>query len=263
MSNQKIKLTLALATALLAGHSSAQESMTTVEGAAEGAAVAQNLPDGFEILEKHVEAIGGEESWKKHKGVRMVGTFDMPAFGLTGDVLINMQAPNKRAMVINVEGMGEIKQGTNGVVAWNTQMPGTPPTILEGEDAEDEIKEADFYGDVYPRKKYASAETVGEFTLDDKKVYKVKLETTDGDHLEAMFDIETGLMLRQSFKSSEDDTSFSTETLFKSYEDLGDGVMMANVLEIVTPQFTQTITMTEIELDPEFDSTTFDPPGAF
>ncbi|GAB5497270.1 MAG: hypothetical protein Phyf2KO_23500 [Phycisphaerales bacterium] len=259
MSNQKIKLTLAMATALLAGHASAQES---VSSSAEGAAVAQNLPDGFEILEKHVEAIGGEKAWKKHTGVRMEGTFDMPAFGMGGTVLINMQAPNKRAMVINVEGMGVIKQGTNGEVAWNTQMPGTPPTILEGEDAKDEIKEADFYGDIYPRKKYASAETVGEFTLDDKKVYKVKLVTADGDHLESMFDIETGLLLRQSFKASEDAASFSTETVFKSYKDLGDGIMMASELEIVTPQFSQTITMDSIELDPEFESTTFDPPGA-
>lgn len=259
MSNQRIKLTLAMAAALLAGHSASQASAT---GAAAGATVATELPDGFEVLERHVEAIGGEKSWKNIEGVRMEGTFDMPSFGLTGSVLINMQAPNKRAMLIDVEGMGEIKQGTNGVVAWNTQMPGTPPTILEGEDAEDEIKEADFYGDIYPRKKYASAETVGTFKLDDKDVYKVKLETTDGDHLEAMFDIETGLLLRQSFKASEDDASFSTETIFKSYKDLGDGVKMASVLEIVSPQFTQTITMTEIELDPEFESTTFDPPGA-
>lgn len=260
MTNRKIKITLALASALLAGHSASQEASSD---AAEDAAVAQNLPEGFEVLDMHVEAIGGKEAWMKHKGVRMEGTFDMPAFGMGGTVLIHMQAPNKRAMIIDVEGVGVIKQGTNGIVAWSTQMPGTPPTVVEGEEAKTEIENADFYAEVKPREKYVSAETLGIFTLDEKKVYKVKLEDTQGNHSEAMFDIESGLMKRQSFKMSAEATTFTTETVFTEYKELEDGLKMAHKLEIVSPQFSQTITMDTIELDPEFDTTTFAPPGSF
>lgn len=258
MSNHKLKLTLALAAALLSGHTAAQDedkTTTTTHASAD-------MPDGFAVLEKHVEAIGGVEANTEIKGVQMIGSFSMPAMGLGGSIDIKMQEPNMRVMDIMVDGMGAIKQGTDGKVAWTTQMPGTPPTMLKDEEAQAQIDDADFYGRVKPREQYTSAETVGEFTFDDKKVYKVKLVDKAGNHSEGLYEIESGLLRKQSFKGSADATGFTTETEFNDYREIKNGIKMPHQLVVSSPQFEQVITFTEIKVDPEFPSGTFDAPGA-
>lgn len=258
MSNHKIKLTLALAAALLSGHSLAQEedkkSPTTHSSA--------DLPDGYAVLDRYVEAIGGVEANKAVTGVQMVGTFDMPAMGITGNLTINMQAPNKRVMVIDVTGFGAIHQGTDGTVAWTTMQPGTPPTMLEGEELQEQIEDADFYSRINPRETYTSAENVGVFTHGDVKVYKVKLVDKGGTHSEALYEVESGLLRKQSFKETPESVAFATETEFNDYRPLNDKIRMPYELAVSSPQFEQTITFTAITLDPDFAEGTFDAPGA-
>ncbi len=262
MSNHKLKLTLALAAALLSGHSAAQDADNDDEKHHSSTNASADLPDGFAVLDHHVKAIGGVEANTEIKGVQMVGTFDMPAMGIGGSIDIKMHEPNMRVMDIIVDGMGAIKQGTDGKVAWTTQMPGTPPTLLKDEEAQAQIDDADFYGRVKPREQYTSAETVGEFTFDDTKVYKVKLVDKAGNHSEGLYEIESGLLRKQSFKESADAPEFTTETEFNDYREIKDGIKMPHELVVSTPQFEQVITFTEIKVDPEFPEGTFDAPGS-
>ena len=260
MSNHKLKLTLAIAAALLSGHTAAQDDDEKQHSPSTHAAA--DLPDGFAVLEKHVEAIGGKEANMEIKSIQMIGTFEMPAFNASGSVDIKMAEPNKRVMLISVEGMGDINQGTDGKVAWTTQVPGTPPTMLKGEEAQAQIEDADFYDRVKPREKYASAETVGVFTHEDVKVYKVKLVDTQGNHSEALYEVESGLLRKQSFKDSAEATTFSSETEFNDYRSIKDEVKMPFELLIQAGQFGQIITFKEIVINPEFTDDTFEAPGS-
>ncbi len=259
MSHHKLKLTLALAAALLAGHSAAQDEEKLHSTAATATA---DLPDGFAVLEKHVEAVGGLEANLEIEGVQMIGTFSMPAMGLGGTIDIKMQEPNLRAMDIMIDGMGAIKQGTDGKVAWTTQMPGTPPTLLGEEEAQEQIDDADFYGRVKPREQYTSATNVGVFTHKDIKVYKLKLVDKAGNHSEALYEVESGLLRKQSFKETAESPTFTTETEFNDYRPIMDEVKMPFELVINLPQFSQTILFSKITVDPEFPEGTFDAPGA-
>lgn len=259
MSTQRIKLTLALAAALLAGHSAAQEE----DGKkSTHASTSADLPDGFAVLEKYVEALGGLEAHEKMTGVKMTGRFAMPAMGIGGTIDMNMATPNKRVMLINVEGFGVIQQGTDGKVAWTTQIPGSPPTMLEGEQAQEQIEDADFLSRVKPREQYTAAETVGVFTHKDQKVYKVKLVDKNGDHSEALYEVESGLLVKQSVKADPEAPGFATETEFSDYREISGGVKMAYSMVVTANQSQQTITFDEITLNPQFLDDTFDPPGA-
>lgn len=257
MSNHKLKLTLAIAAALLSGHSAAQDE----EKKATTSHASADLPEGFAVLEKHVEAIGGVEANMKIKGVQMIGSFDMPAMGVGGSVDIKMAAPDKRVMIIGVEGFGQINQGTDGKVAWTTQMPGTPPTMLEGEAAEEQIEDADFYSRVKPREEYTSAENVGVFTHDDVKVYKIKLVDTRGNHSEALYEVESGLLRKQAIKSAPDSANYSSVTEFNDYREIDGGLKMPFELVVSAQEMGQTITFKEIKIDPEFADDAFDAPG--
>ena len=107
MANQKLRLTLALATALLACHSAAQDASAASSGAA---AASTTLPDGFEVLDKHVEAVGGYEQNKKFKSIRMSGTFKMPAMNIEGTIEINNKAPSSAVIKVDLGAMGNVEQ---------------------------------------------------------------------------------------------------------------------------------------------------------
>lgn len=260
MPNRKAKLTLALAAALLSGHSAAQSTDAQTEPAS---AASENMPGAYEILEKHVEAIGGKEAWLEVKGMRMTGTFEMPDFNMRGPIEISLAAPNMQSVRVEVPGLGTVYEGTDGKVAWETPMPGQPAVMKEGEELEKEIKEADFYIDLMPKKKYPEAEVVGLVTVDDAKAYKLKLKSHSGQASTAYFDKDSGFMIKQDMESEGGDmTTSNISTEFSDYEDVGEGLMAPRTMTVTTPMFTQIMRFTTIEIDPDYEKGTFDPPGA-
>jgi hypothetical protein len=262
MANQKLRLTLALASALLAGHSSAQDATATSSGAA--SAEAATLPDGFEILERYVEAIGGEEAYRKHKNEEMTGSFKMEAMGIDGSIVILRAATTKTLVTVELGVMGSAVQGTNGEVAWASQ-PGQPMAIIKGAQADQMINESNYYATVEPRKTYTSAETVGIVTFDDVKCYKVNLLTSWDQHEVGLFEVESGLHRKVSTRDSVDTDVFTNEVTYSDYREV-EGVQRPFKLEIKAAAMmgaVQNIEFDTIEFDVEIENGTFDPPGSF
>ena len=261
MGNQKLRLTLALASALLAGHSSAQDATATSSGAASAAAA--TLPDGFEVLDRYVEAIGGEHANRKHKNEKMTGSFKMEAMGIDGTIVIRRAAATKTLVNIDLGVMGSAVQGTNGEVAWASQ-PGQPLGIIEGEQADGMINESNFYANIEPRKTYTSAETVGIVTFDDVECYKVNLLTSWDQHMVGLFEVESGLNRKISSRDSLETDSFTNEVTYSDFREV-DGIKRPFNLEItaaVMMGMVQVIEFDTIEFDVEFEKGTFDPPGS-
>ncbi len=259
MPNRKAKLTLALAAALLSGHSAAQATDTQTEPAS---AASETMPGAYEILEKHVEAIGGKEAWMETEGMRMVGSFDMPSFGMKGPIEIAVAAPNKQSVRVEVPGMGTVYEGTDGKAAWETPMPGQPATMLEGETLEKEIKDADYYAEFSPKKKFPEAEVVGLVTHNDTKAYKLKLVSHTGQASTALFDKESGLLVQVMTTLDTPSGEQTMTTEYRDYREVKDGLMAAYGMKIVSPMFTQVLKFDTIEINPDFEKGTFDPPGA-
>jgi len=257
MANSKLRLTLALASALLAGHSAAQDTTATIIATAATA----TLPDGFEILDRYVDAIGGEKAYRSHKSEKMTGTFAMPAAGISGEIVIRRAAATKTLLNIDLGAMGKVVQGTNGEVAWSAQ-PGMPMAVLEGEAADRLINEANYYATVEPRKTYTSAETVAIVTFDDVKCYKVNLVTSWGQHMVGLFEVESGLHRKVSSRDSAETDVFTNEMTYSDFREV-DGIKRPFKLEIAAMGMSHTITFDTIEFNVKFDKGTFDPPGSF
>ena len=58
--------------------------------------------DGFALLEKQVEAAGGREAGEALKGLRMEGSFAMPAMNLTGPLTIDVTLVESPASACDV-----------------------------------------------------------------------------------------------------------------------------------------------------------------
>ena len=82
------------------------------------AAAAQDLPKAETLFEKYLEVTGGKAAYAQRRTEVAKGTVRMAAAGVTGTVELYSAAPNSQVIIMDVQGVGRIEQGTDGVRAW-------------------------------------------------------------------------------------------------------------------------------------------------
>ncbi|GAB5497272.1 MAG: hypothetical protein Phyf2KO_23520 [Phycisphaerales bacterium] len=249
-----------IALLLAASLAGAEASPTiTAERPASHLVSAESLPDGFEILDRCVDAIGGEKAYRKHKSEKMSGSLSIPAVGVEGTIVVRRQATTKTLVTINLAGLGEVVQGTNGEVAWSSEA-GQPAKLLSGPQANSMINEANFYGPVEPRKTYTKATLVDTVEFDGVECYKLELVTSWGAHQVGLFEVESGLHRKTSTRASADSDLFTTETTYSDYRKVR-GVKRPHKLTVNAMGIEQVIKFDEIEFGAKFDKDLFTPPS--
>jgi len=161
--------------------------------AAEPPAATESLPSAREIIDRFVEAIGGEDAIRKPTQRIVTGRMEMPAQGISADLEFRQMAPDKFAVRADIPGMGAVLSGYDGEVGWTISAM-TGPMLLEGKMLSQTERQADFYAALHDPSRYRSMETVARTEFEGAPCYKVKLVTTDGDEIVEYYDVDTGLM---------------------------------------------------------------------
>ena len=217
------------------------------------------LPDGFEVLEAAVEAIGGASAYGQFRSERLSGRVEIPSLGAKGRVVLRREAATKTRLDIELEGLGTIAQGTNGETAWRAML-GMGVEKLEGEEARRMLSEASYDAAVEPRKTYASATTTGKEMFEGVECYRVELVTSWGDHQVGVFEVETGLHRKLSTREGPGSAVFSAETVYGEYRRV-QGIKRPHRLEVTAMGLAQVMVFEEIEFGVKFERGTFDPPA--
>jgi len=76
-----------------------------------------NTPSPEKIINRYIEAVGGETALLKIKSRVSIGAVELP-MGLNGTVEVYEQAPNRTSVIMNLEGFGVVQQTFNGSVRW-------------------------------------------------------------------------------------------------------------------------------------------------
>ena len=105
--------------------------LALVAGAGAARTQTVDLPPARQIIDRFVAAVGGADAILKHRSRRVMGTFSVPAQGLSGELEVLAAAPDRQVVRIKLAGIGDIQQGFDGRVAW-TIDPMTGPRVLEG-----------------------------------------------------------------------------------------------------------------------------------
>ena len=239
----------------------AQTESQTETQPAEASAPAENLPDGFSVLEKHIEASGGAEAGLALEGFRMSGSFTMPAMGMNASITISFQDPSKQVIEVNLGAMGSVIQGTDGTVAWASPQPGMEPSIVEGPEAETLLAQGRFKDRYTPRELYTEATTVGTEEHDGEKYYRVELTDKDGQETVGLYSVRTGLQHKEMTRIAPNAPTFASEVTFTDYRSVG-GMTFPFKMLISQGPMEQVVQFTEIEVNPDFADGTFDPPGS-
>lgn len=152
------------------------------------------LPSGREVVNKFIQAMGGQAVVLAQSGRHMTGTFSIPAQGMSGTLDIYGQPPNKMVARVTITGIGDITSGYDGTTAWAVN-PMMGPMVLDSLQEHQTRQQADFYSSLYRDDHIRSLETVADTTFEGAAAYKVKVTTTWDETYHEFFDKQSGLML--------------------------------------------------------------------
>jgi hypothetical protein len=157
-------------------------------------AQAAPLPEGRAVIERFIAAIGGRDAILKHQARHFKGRFESPAQGIVGEFDLYQAAPNRMLTTATFPGLGTVREGYDGSVAWSTN-PATGPMVLDGLALDQRRHGADFYLALYPPEMIAEVETVGAEPFEGTPAHKIRVKTTWGEEYFEFFDRASGLQL--------------------------------------------------------------------
>lgn len=217
-------------------------------------AAAQDLPSADSLIEKFVEASGGEETIRSAGSMHSTGVMEIPSAGMNGNLEIWAKAPNRMLMTMELPNVGTVKTGFDGDVGW-IDNPMTGAMLIEGEQLKELLRQADFYSALNYEQNYPTRETVEQTEFAGQPAYKVRLVDADGKELIEYFAVDSGLKLGFEGEQTNEMGMVYVTTELGDYQEVG-GQMVPKTTTIETMGMEMTMKLDAIELD-EIDDSVF------
>lgn len=184
------------------------------------APAAAQLPAAKDLIQKWATAVNAD-GWKGHKSARTTAAFDIPAMGMSAKMeSAQWFEPARSLSKVDIPGMGEMRQGFDGAVAWATNpMQGAQLTPKDAVDAQKEDADPDNYSRL--SKAIVSSETVEKTKLNDTDCYKVKHTWKSGRVSHDCFSVADGMIVWSQTKTKTAMGEIEVVTSFSAYKDFG------------------------------------------
>ncbi|MGA9771749.1 MAG: hypothetical protein WBV94_22150 [Blastocatellia bacterium] len=251
-------LLLCLAVAIPAFAQGGQEKKPADTKPADTTKSTDALPTVDQIMEKHLQAIGGKAAMEKLTSRTMKGRIEIPAMGISGTTEAYAKAPNKYGNKSSIDGIGDFMQGYDGKTAWE-QNPMAGYRVLSGTELALVRREAEFYGDLKFKELYPKAVVKGKQKVGDRDAYLVEATPAEGGPEQLYYDAQTWLLVRRDFVLDNPQGQLPTETYLDDYKDV-DGVKLPFTIRQTNPAVALTIKITEIKHNVAIDEAKFNKP---
>lgn len=180
------------------------------------------LPTAKEIFDKYIESAGGRPAIEKIKSRKITGTVELPAMGLKGTFEIISKSPDQSAVIINLNGFGEITEAFDGKEAWS-RNPLEGQRVKTGKELEETKKSTGFYAfDLHLEKNYPKAIVTGLEKMGGADVYVVKAD----EDTTVYFDKQSGLLVQMNRVVTSPQGKVNSITKFEDFR-VVDGYKMA------------------------------------
>ncbi len=229
------------------------------QNAAPAAAKPVAAPTIDEILDKYVKALGGKEAIEKASSRVAKGSMEIEGMGLGGPVEMYAKAPNKSAVVIELQGVGKIMNVFDGEKAYALEPQGGLRELTGAEFATAK-RNADFYEPLNLKKHFAKLEVKGTEKVDASDVYVVLATPAVGDPERLYFATDSGLLVRIDSENDTPQGKMSFATYLSDYKEV-DGIKVAHTMRQVSSAFTALIKMTEVKHGVTVDDAKFAKPS--
>ena len=203
------------------------------------------------VLDRYTEAIGGKAKLAQIKSSVVKGTFSLPDMGMYAPMETYNVIPDKSFTKIEIGEFGTAMNGVNGDVVWDIN-PMTGPRLLTGGERLGRLRQAQADQFAGWKDNFAKVELVGKETVNGTETSKVILTPSEGDPITGYFSNETGLLVKIVTTQS----GQTAETTVKNYKEV-DGIKIAHLVEIFTPQMSFTIEIESVEHNTEIPEEKF------
>jgi hypothetical protein len=219
------------------------------------------LPSAREVIDRHVEAIGGREAIEAHSSSYASGTIEIVGQGLVGEMEIYAAAPDKTLVSVRFPAAGiENRTGYDGEVGWSID-PMTGERLLQGGELQQLVDEADYYGDLHDPAKFSAMETVEQVDFDGRPTYKVRLVYESGREVFEYFEVGSGRMVGVEGVQVSIMGSMNVITTLDEYQQFDDLFVPTLMLQDLGGLQTVRVTIQTVELD-AVDPEVFELPAA-
>lgn len=157
---------------------------------------ADDLPKADAILDKYIEVTGGKAAYEKNHTEISSGTIEIIGKGIKGSMTNYRAEPNTSYTELDIQGIGKLREGTDGKIAWSlSALQG--PRLKDGEEKASAVQAAKFNAELNWRDTY-KAQTVGVEKVDGKDCYKVTLTPAEGAVMTRYYDKESSLLVKMN-----------------------------------------------------------------
>jgi hypothetical protein len=260
----KIVFTIALLSMVIAGTAMAQGPQQKTGPETQLGKAPQSTPTVDQILDRYVQAIGGESALRKLTSRVTKMTLVIEGSDVTVSFESYAQAPNREVLIGQVKldnGVEfEISRGFNGSVGWSLDPTEGGFRELKGTELAAEKRDAEFYSGIKSRELYPQMTLIGQMKFGDHSTYCIEARPLEGSSQKWFFDAQTGLLIRNdSISESAVNGKVLIETYFEDYREV-DGVKLPFLIR--QPANKYTFKVNEVKHNLPIDEAKFKSPGA-
>ena len=185
-----------------------------------------------EVINKHIEAIGGADTWRKVNSVKMEGT--LQAQGAEIAVVQTILHKKGSRQDISIMGMTGYMIVTPSE-GWN-YMPfqgQQAPEAMTAEDLVESQEQLDAQGSLidYAAKGH-SVEYLGKDDVDGTECYKLKVNKKNGSPETMYFEIKTNYLIKSVAVRKANGQEAEVVTSYSNYEKLPEGIVVAKSMTL-------------------------------
>jgi hypothetical protein len=213
-------------------------------------AMAQNADD---IIQKHIDAVGGTDNWNKIKTVKMKGIMSMGGM----EINITQTVANDKGMKMEID--------ANGMKGYNIITPSEGWIFMPGMEKvtkipDDQLKSSQDKiniktGQLVDKSKIGKAEYIGTDSVNSMNCYKLKITDKDGNVQTAFFDAVTYYLVRSEMKVKVQDDEKEMAVNYSNFKKQPEGIVFP--MTIGTEQ--GDVNFKSVELNKPVDDNFFKP----
>lgn len=209
-----------------------------------------------EIVNKHIEAIGGKDNLKKVTSMKREAMMSVQGMDIPVTIYqVNNKASRQEFTAMNMTGYFITRQDSG----W-TYMPFMGQTAAEPMPAE-ALNVAKDALDMFDLLDYASkgtkVELLGKEDVDGTEAFKLKLTTKSGNEKTVFLDTKNYYSIREVNKVNVNGQTMEAVSSFSDYKKLPEGIVLPFSMQ--TAQSPSPMTFSKIEINPTLPESLFRP----
>ncbi|OSZ73585.1 hypothetical protein CAP36_16330 [Chitinophagaceae bacterium IBVUCB2] len=218
-----------------------------------GAAFITKAQTADEVVNMHIQAIGGAEAWRKVNSVKLEGTLKGQGFEANiNQVVLHGKGSRQEFTLMGMTGYTIITP-TNG---WNF-MPfqgQTAPEAMTGETLAESQDQLDAQGVLvdYAAKGH-TIELLGKDDVDGTECYKLKVNKKGGSPETMFIDTKTHYLIKSISITKANGQEQEVSTNFSNYEKLAEGIVVAKSFTLPYGE----LNITKISINDPVDESAF------